>query len=280
MNEHQIRCFLLVAEEGSFSAAAKRCGVSQPAVSKTIAALEGELGLRLFSREGSKRIELTETGVQYLAFFQDAAVRWAELRSEIGLVDAPLRFALPACLEGLVSVPKPVGREVTPCFLPPKELSAALKKGQVDFVFCPEDWLSLGKRYAFTFAGKSETVVLYSPVHFQRFDRQLMPVDFADSVCYLVAGEAFRPMNRLQEKACLTFGFMPRVVYLADWAAILKQVGAGKGFTLCHDFCAAEYEQLAYVGLNAWQVFLLACQRKLPPKLCDEALHAVRQIFP
>lgn len=58
----QLRLFLAVADEGSFNKAAKRLGRALSAVSYGIAALEAQLGLTLFAREGSRRPELTQAG--------------------------------------------------------------------------------------------------------------------------------------------------------------------------------------------------------------------------
>jgi DNA-binding transcriptional LysR family regulator len=56
-----LQSFLAVAETGSFSRAAERVFLTQPAVSKRIGALENQLGTRLFDRIG-KRIQLTPAG--------------------------------------------------------------------------------------------------------------------------------------------------------------------------------------------------------------------------
>lgn len=56
-----LQAFQAVAETASFSAAGARIFLTQPAVSKRIAALEQELGLRLFDRVG-RQIRLTEAG--------------------------------------------------------------------------------------------------------------------------------------------------------------------------------------------------------------------------
>ena len=56
-----LQSFLAVAETGSFSRAAERVFLTQPAVSKRIAALENQLGTRLFDRIG-KRVQLTPAG--------------------------------------------------------------------------------------------------------------------------------------------------------------------------------------------------------------------------
>ena len=61
MNYSQLDYFLMVAECGSFSDAAERLYVSQPAVSKQIHLLEAEWGISLFYRR-YRSISLTEAG--------------------------------------------------------------------------------------------------------------------------------------------------------------------------------------------------------------------------
>jgi DNA-binding transcriptional LysR family regulator len=56
-----IKAFVAVAETGSFSVAATRLHLTQPAVSKRIALLESQLNVRLFDRIG-RNISLTEAG--------------------------------------------------------------------------------------------------------------------------------------------------------------------------------------------------------------------------
>ncbi len=62
---HNLRAFRAIAESGSFSGAAARLHLSQPAVSKRIALLEAHLGTALFDRVG-RRILLTEAGTALL----------------------------------------------------------------------------------------------------------------------------------------------------------------------------------------------------------------------
>ena len=47
--------FVQIAEAGSLSAAARASGASLPAVVRTLAALEAELGVRLFNRTTRRR---------------------------------------------------------------------------------------------------------------------------------------------------------------------------------------------------------------------------------
>src|SRR6201994_285892 len=57
----QMRALIAVAETGSFSAAARRLGRVQSAISQTIQSLEATLGVELFDRD-AKTPKLNETG--------------------------------------------------------------------------------------------------------------------------------------------------------------------------------------------------------------------------
>ena len=62
MDTRQLAAFCAVVERRSFSQAAARLGVTQPAVSLQIRALEERLGQRLLDRSG-RRVEPTEAGM-------------------------------------------------------------------------------------------------------------------------------------------------------------------------------------------------------------------------
>ncbi|WP_448720390.1 LysR family transcriptional regulator [Microbacterium natoriense] len=65
MDLQQLRYVVEVADTGSFTRAAERCYVTQSALSHQIAALERELGQRLFART-SRSVRLTEAGEAFL----------------------------------------------------------------------------------------------------------------------------------------------------------------------------------------------------------------------
>jgi DNA-binding transcriptional LysR family regulator len=64
MNHRQIEAFRAVMETGSMSAAARKLGISQPNVSRFIAQLEKNSGLKLFDR-GAGKISPTEDAVTF-----------------------------------------------------------------------------------------------------------------------------------------------------------------------------------------------------------------------
>lgn len=83
MNLKQLETFLLVATLGSFRKTAERLFTTQPAVSARIAALEDELGARLFERT-SGAVRLTAKG-QALLPYAEKVLRSAEnLRQQAG----------------------------------------------------------------------------------------------------------------------------------------------------------------------------------------------------
>lgn len=62
---NQARSLLAVAKEGSLSAAAAALGVTQPTITRQIAALEADLGITLFERTG-RSVALTPAGLNLL----------------------------------------------------------------------------------------------------------------------------------------------------------------------------------------------------------------------
>ena len=78
MTDRRLVIFTTLAGCLSFSETAKRLGVTQPAVTKNIAALEAELGAALFVRYG-RSVALTDKGRD----LQRIAIRILEGYSEI-----------------------------------------------------------------------------------------------------------------------------------------------------------------------------------------------------
>ena len=82
MLDKKIRYFITVADEGSFSAAARKLFLSQSALSQQISILENELGILLFDRSGYRPV-LTEAGKKYYAFCTDAEHQYQMMLKEL-----------------------------------------------------------------------------------------------------------------------------------------------------------------------------------------------------
>ncbi|GAA5484077.1 LysR family transcriptional regulator [Haloferula sargassicola] len=106
----QLRSFVAVADEGSFTLAAKKLYLTQSAISHSMKALEDSLGCKLLTRLG-KRTSLTGEGEVFLNRCRrilgelelagrelDGMKRWGQSRIRIGAPHSLCQFLLPTVL--------------------------------------------------------------------------------------------------------------------------------------------------------------------------------------
>ncbi len=94
MDTRQLAAFCTVVERKSFSGAAERLGVTQPAVSLQIRSLEQRLGQRLLDRSG-RRVEPTEAGLRLYRGAQRLLALEEQLVEDVaGEADGELRGTL------------------------------------------------------------------------------------------------------------------------------------------------------------------------------------------
>lgn len=121
---NQVRAFLATVETGSLSAAARSLGLTQPTLSRQVAALERDLGVMLFERIG-RSLTLTAAGSELVAAVRDMgdAARRVSLaassqsQSIAGLVrisasDVVAAYLLPAALERLQAIAPSIQIEI------------------------------------------------------------------------------------------------------------------------------------------------------------------------
>lgn len=93
-----VEIFCLVAEQRSFSKAAYQAGLTPPAVSRSIARLEGRLGIQLFNRT-TRNVRLTQAGEEYFLECQQALKQIAEvelrLKNKSVQPSGTIRMSLP-----------------------------------------------------------------------------------------------------------------------------------------------------------------------------------------
>lgn len=98
MKRVQLEYFVRIVEEKSFTKAAEKLFISQPALSKSIRSLEKELDVTLFKRD-PRELSLTNEGETVYRYALDVLdywqVRTAELMASLGKVKGTLRFGLP-----------------------------------------------------------------------------------------------------------------------------------------------------------------------------------------
>ena len=237
----QLRYVVEVAETASFTRAAERCFVTQSALGHQIAALEREIGQRLFART-SRRVRLTEAGEAFLTHAR-VAVRAAELAKEeaaatVGEVTGTLRLgviptvtavAVPALLQSFRHAHPSTRVELRGGNS--DELMAALRGDELDVAL-------LGLRDGVEPGGVSSRVLLHQRLvavlprdHELAGRRRLRLRDLADrTFADFPAGTSGRAQS---DAAFAAAGVDRDVAFEADSAALLLElVAAGLAVTL------------------------------------------------
>jgi DNA-binding transcriptional LysR family regulator len=93
MDTRQLQAFCAVVEKKSFSQAAEKLGVTQPAVSLQVRALEQRLGQTLLDRSG-RRVEPTEAGLRLYRSAQRMLALEQQLFEEAAAEEGPLAGTL------------------------------------------------------------------------------------------------------------------------------------------------------------------------------------------
>jgi DNA-binding transcriptional LysR family regulator len=93
MDTRQLQAFCAVVERRSFSQAAERLGVTQPAVSLQVRALEQRLGQKLLDRSG-RRVEPTEAGRRLYRSAQRMLALETQLLNEVSADEGALTGTL------------------------------------------------------------------------------------------------------------------------------------------------------------------------------------------
>jgi LysR family nitrogen assimilation transcriptional regulator len=106
MDIRQLRYFIAIAETGSFSRAATRLRVAQPALSQHVLAMEAGLGIALLQRN-PRGVVLTEAGQRLLERARDIDASFAALDDHVRGTLTPagdVRFGMPATINEQLGV--------------------------------------------------------------------------------------------------------------------------------------------------------------------------------
>ncbi|WP_027578956.1 LysR family transcriptional regulator [Bradyrhizobium sp. Ai1a-2] len=141
----QLRSFIAVHEEGSFTAAALREGATQSGISQHVAQLEEELGTALFVRRG-RNVALTAAGRTYYEECT-AALKRLDVAAQkvsadkpsgplrVGLMPTFTRSLLPPVLENFLVAAPAVQINITEAYS--GVLTEMVRAGELDFAAVP-----------------------------------------------------------------------------------------------------------------------------------------------
>lgn len=242
----QLKYFLAVAEEKSFSRAAERLHISQPPLSQQIMKLEAELGVKLFART-TRTFELTVAGK---ALMQEASDLLAKMRMTIdtvrqidrgevgrlrvGIVGSAMWGPIPSMLEEFQSKYPRVTWTIHESG--PTVQYDALRAKQIDIGFWREPKLdddelrrdNLKQELCF----RENVCVAVNEHHPLAKMDAIELIDIADEpMLTLALDKSAFPRYLIQ--CCVNAGFQPEIFQEAhEPQTLLAMVGAGLGVTL------------------------------------------------
>lgn len=217
VDQEAVRTFVAVAEEGQFQVAAQELGVTQQAVSKRIAALEAELGVRLFTRV-PRGAQLTLDGRAFLPHAKAVLRALAKATASVRPGRRPLRVdvmgtrAMTAGLiQGFHRAHPDIPLDVVALGAAGKAALAAVRDGSVDTAFwarrVPEDQLPSGVRS--TRVADEPLLLVTGPAH-----------PLADAETTTLAALAGHHI------------WMPSLTPGTEWASYYEELAADHGLTI------------------------------------------------
>ncbi|MFG1462139.1 LysR family transcriptional regulator [Xanthobacter sp. DSM 24535] len=227
-----MQAFVTVVEAGSFSAAARRIGVGQPAISKTIAQLEERLQVRLLVRS-THSLAPTDAGVRFYerarAAIREAEEAELEARGAGAGLSGRLRVSAATTFARLLIVPR------LPQFLarhPDIEIDVLLDDRVIDLVSEGVD-LSLRMGELTDSAAIARRIasgrrsVLATPAYLARAGTPLVPADLAthEAIVYSQLGASWTFCRQGTEASVAVRGRVRLSAAEGIRAAVLADMG-------------------------------------------------------
>lgn len=239
----ELECFLAVAEELSFTRAARRLHLAQPPLSRHVRTLEERLGAQLFIR-GPRTVSLTVAGrslyeeTQHIPTLLNHAgeearrcARGESARLRLGFVSAVMNDELIRVFRSFRQSHPSI--EIVLRDLSPSEQLEAIADGRMDggFVGLQPQKHPGGVKFVSWFR---EPLVCLVPSDHRLASRKLISVgDLRQEPFVTVSKEAAPDFSELLLEQCRVAGFRPRIVLESPRAqAVALMVATGSGVAL------------------------------------------------
>ena len=239
----ELECFIAVAEERSFTRAAKRLNLAQPPLSRHIRILEEKIGAKLFNRE-PRGVSLTPAANVFyeetrniprrLLRAGEAARRSASgeiARLRLGFVSAVMNDELSDIFRTFRHQHPEI--QITLHDVPPQEQLEAIADGRLDggFVGLEPPEPPAGIRFI---PWRSEPLICLMPTGHALADRKSIRLEALVDESFVAVSSASAPaFAGLIQEMCQTAGFRPRIILESPRAqAVALMVGVGSGVAL------------------------------------------------
>lgn len=237
----QARALLAVAEDLHFGRAAAKLFMTQPALSRTIRALEGAVGVSLFERT-TRRVRLTPAGEAFAAECRLAlghlgramaaakgAAEGEAGRLKVGYMDFAINGRLPQLLQAFRAAHPGVAVDLD--YLPTQLQHAALLEGRIDAGFVIGEPAS--PQVLSLLVDQDDYVALLPESHALARRERVRVSELAAEPFVVGSEETFSSFRTRLFTVCHAGGFFPRIVQQAsNTSGILGMVAAGVGVSI------------------------------------------------
>lgn len=262
MNFSQIKCFLAAAECLSFTRAADRLYLSQPVLSRQIAAMEEELGFDLFLRD-KKSVSLTAAGEVFMEGMTRLSAEYQAITEKAHAMHLGYSGSLNiGMIEGQLICPPYSGalnsfREKYPDVLvnlsrhTMASINHALLSGDIDLAFAALFNLTNEEELAYIEVGYALTKLVIPKTHPLADKENLKLEDFADDT-FLSLPESESPyIAQSPERTFRMTAFKPKTLVAPNIGALALWLEAGYGiFPLNENHALSNNPNLVFKEMN------------------------------
>ena len=293
MDINQLKYFIAVVETLNFTEAARRNGLTQPAISHHIGELEKFLGSKLFIRS-RRSVTLTESGKKFLPYAvemveiaEKAAFQIKQMeegyKGQISIAALTTSSAvLSSCLAAFSSKFPDINVDIN--FTSGRSQVIAMNKAKYDFHFAVEEMVPAGETFDYLVSHR-DRLVLAVPANHHLVGQ---PLDFSKlhNERFVTVTETDGPAlyNEIM-KVCSARGYKPKITCQYDRAeAVLLSVGAGLGIAIIPEALSKVFyaENVVFIdipGEDTLRTYVIAWHRDMTNPAAHLFLKVVKELF-
>ena len=293
MDINQLKYFVSVAQTLNFSEAARRNGLTQPAISHRIGELEKYLGSKLFIRN-RRSVTLTDAGNNFLPYAvemieiaEKAAFQIRQMeegwKGHVSIAALTTSSAvLSKCLSAFSSKYPDITVDIN--FTSGRSQVIAMNEAKYDVHFAVLEMVPAGETFDYLISNTDHLCVAFPKNH----PMAGKPLDFSK-----LGGERFIAVSETDgpalyneiAKVCEARGYKPNVTCQYDRAeAVLLSVGAGLGISIIPEALSRVFysENVSFTripGDDTLRTYVIAWHRKITNPAARLFLEVVKELF-
>lgn len=294
MDSEDAKIFLKVAETESFTKTAQELYISQPSISKRMAALERAFGVPLFHRRMGKKVELTQQGVLLKETLNACGESMLEAKKRCRILKMEQRVKLRLGVgygwdswelySGLNDYfnRKNVPVDIDIYLGSYARLEQKFLAGELDFIIIWEDSLTgftCLKNSCFARLLSTEYVLVYSELLGISKEKPPKLYDFKASKVLVLQEDYDNNQGRFK-KDIYGLGFVPDFLCVPDYNTLLMFLRAGEGYSIQDQLIQSKnISDLNYMPLGRQANVCVVWQKKFLPEVAAIVVKLMRALL-